>query len=47
MLTRRDFVKQAGFGGVALLGMNAPPQTTAQKISSARLTLPGAPEIPA
>ena len=47
MLTRRDFVKHAGVGGAALLGMNATPLTAAQRTLQALPEMPRAPELPA
>ena len=47
MLTRRDFVMHAGYGGAALLGMKATPLTAGQKVSNALPTMPVVPELPA
>ena len=44
MVTRRDFVLQAGIGGAALLGMNANSPIPGQNVSDTPLALPDAPE---
>jgi alpha-L-rhamnosidase len=47
MLTRRDFVINAGVSGAALLGMNASSMTAAENPPPADLKIPAIPEIPA
>jgi alpha-L-rhamnosidase len=47
MLTRRDFVMQAGIGGAALLGMKTIPTMSERETSNAPLALPAAPALSA
>ncbi len=47
MLTRRDFVINAGISSAALFGMNAAPLTAAQQAPDALPDMPAGPELPA